>query len=256
VATWPERRLNMAASEASAGSTRAIRREYVSALVSQSWARPDTPRPVARPHVVLMVAVFAAAGAVAAGVLLQLIHPVARPKPTVVAPPPPVSVAPFTAVTGWDCGPTGDRGFDVSGRTGDWYTVAKGGWIGDGCHGTFEAIPMTGDPAKDDPDQFAVWWFTPTKGLTRCDIQVLHPLPDRRQDAAATAAQYYVLAGRNGARLAGFVVDQSAAPGTWVDVGEFPVSQNGIAVQLVDRGAPSGAGDRLAVGQIRVGCKA
>jgi hypothetical protein len=246
----------MAVPDANAGSTRSMRREYVRALVDQGWARPDTPRPVARPHVVLMVAVFAAAGAVGVGVLLQLIHPIPRPKPTVVVPPPPVSVAPFTAVTGWDCGPTGDRGFDVSGRTADWYTVAQGGWTEDGCHGTFEAIPMTGDQAKDDPAQFAVWWFTPTAGLTQCDLQVYRPKPERRQDAAAAAAQYYVLAGRNGPRLAGFVVDQSIDQGTWVDVGEFPVSRNGIAVQLVDRGVPTGAGARLAVGQIRVRCTA
>jgi hypothetical protein len=246
----------MATPETRTSSNRTIRREYRRALVEQSWARPDTPRPVARPHVILMVAVFAAAGAVATGVVLQLFHPVARPKPARVEPPPPKSMAPFTAVTGWDCAAGGDRGFDVSGRTSDWYTVTNGGWGGDGCHGTFEAIPMTGDKAKDDSNQFAVWWFTPTAGMTQCDIQVFRPHPDRSQDSAATAAQFYVLAGRNGARLAGFVVDQLAEPGSWADAGRYPVGKNGLAVQLVNRGVPASAGARLAVAQVRVRCTA
>jgi hypothetical protein len=246
----------MAVPEARTSSNRTIRREYRRALVEQSWARPDTPRPVARPHVILMVAVFAAAGAVAAGVVLQLIHPVGRPKPAQAVPPPPKSIAPFTAVTGWDCGAGSDRGFVVSGRTADWYTVAQGGWGADGCHGTFEAIPMTGDKAKDDQNQYAVWWFTPTAGMTRCDVEVFRPRPDRRQDSAASAAQFYVLAGRGGTRLAGFVVDQSAQPGSWADAGQFPVGENGLAVQLVDRGVPAGPGDRLAVAQVRVRCTA
>jgi len=236
------------------GPTRATRREFARALVEQSWARPDKPRPVARPHIVLMVAVFAAAGAVVTGVLMQLIHPISLPKITAPAPPPGASAPPYTAVTGWDCGGGADRGFDVHGRTSDWYTVARGGWAGDGCHGTFEAIPMSGDKAKDDPDQFAVWWFKPGTGLNHCAVMVFRPEPLRRQDSAAIAAQYYVLAGRDGARLGGFVLDQSADPGSWAEVGTFPVSQNGIAVQLVDRGVPATVGARLAVTQVKVRC--
>jgi hypothetical protein len=39
-----------------------------------------------------------------------------------------------------------------------------------------------------------------------------------------------LLAGRNGSRLAGFVLDQSAEPGSCADVGQFPVSESSIAV--------------------------
>jgi hypothetical protein len=232
--------------------TRAVRREVIGALIEQSWARPDKPRPVARPHVVLMVAVFAAIGAVVAGVVLQLIHPINLPKATTV--PRPVSVPVFTAVTGWDCGEGADRGFDAAGRTSDWYTVADGGWASNGCHGTFAAIPMTGSKTDDDPNQFAVWWFKPASRLTQCSVMVYRPEPDRPQDSAASAAQFFVLAGPDGPRLAGFVVDETADPGSWAAVGSFPISPDGIAIQLVDRGVPAATGSRLAITQVKVRC--
>jgi hypothetical protein len=203
-----------------------------------------------------MVAVFTAAGAVALGLVLQLIWPVSLPKPVVTAPPPDPNAAPFVAVAGWDCGVSGDRGFDVRGRTGEWYTVPEGGWTGDGCHGTFQAIPMSGDATKDDTNLSAVWWFSPSDARARCEVEVFRPRPQRPQDSAATGAQYFVLAGRSGARLAEFVVDQTANPGSWVGVGTFPVSQSGFAVELVNRGVPSTEGARLALTQVKVVCTA
>ena len=236
------------------GLTRAARQELIRALVEHSWARPAAPRPAARPHVILMVAVGAAAAAVAAGVVLQHIRPIRLPRAAAPAPPP-VAAAPFTAVTGWDCGPgSGDHGFDAQGRTSDWYTVASGGWAHDGCDGTFEAIPMSGSKTTYDPGQLAVWWFTPGLAMTRCTVMVYRPAPASQQDSAATAAQFYVLAGQNGPPLAGFVLDEAADPGSWAAVGTFPVPQSGIAVELVDRGVPAAAGDRLAITQVRVTC--
>lgn len=239
---------------ATTASGRATRREYVRALVDQSWLRPDEPRVAARPHVALMVAVFSAAGALGLGLVLQLIWPVSLPKPAATAPPPRADAAPFVAVAGWDCGGGGDRGFDVRGRTGDWYTVAEGGWTGDGCHGTFQAIPMSGQAAEDDQNLKAVWWFTPGEAMTTCDVEVYRPKPKRPQDSAATAARFFVLADRNGARLAQFVVDQTAKPGSWARVGSFPVSPSGFAVELVNRGVPATAGARLGLAQVKVVC--
>ncbi|GAA5199769.1 hypothetical protein GCM10023322_76140 [Rugosimonospora acidiphila] len=239
-----------------AGSARAERREAARALVEHSWAEVDTPRPTARPHLVLTVVALAAAAALGGGAVLQLVHPLPLSEASASTVPPPVTAAPYTAVSGWDCATASDHGFDVQGRTADWYTVASGGWDRDGCHGTFEAIPMSGDKSKDDPNQHAVWWFTPTAAMTRCAISVYGPAAQNPQDAAAAPAQFWVLTGRTGARLAGSLMDQTASRGTWVSLGTYPVSAAGIAVELVDRGTPATPASRLAVSQVRVQCTA
>src|SRR5258708_29524176 len=77
------------------------------------------------------------------------------------------------------------------------------------CHGTFEAIPMSGDARKYDQGQSAVWWFTPGAGTTHCDVAVYLPNSEPPADSDATAAQFFVTAGRGGGRLASFVLDQS-----------------------------------------------
>jgi hypothetical protein len=234
--------------------TRSRRRDAVQALVEHSWARPDRLRPVARPHIILMVAVVTAALALVAGLVLQLIKPIALPKPTAAAPPPPASAASFTAVSGWDCATSDDHGFDVAGRTTAWYTVARGGWTQDGCHGTFEAIPMTATGPLGDSNRSIVWWFVPGAGVVQCDVMVFRPNPQRRQDSAAIGAQFYILSGRQGARFAGFSLDETREPGSWADVGTFPTSPAGIAVELVGQSASATATARLAVAQVKVRC--
>jgi hypothetical protein len=236
--------------------TRVVRGRCVRALVDRGWMNPDAPRPVARLHVVLVVAVLVAATAVGVGAVLQLINPIALAPALAATPPGPATMEAFTSVSGWDCAQDAESGFDVSGRTSQWYTVARGAWNRDGCHGTFQAIPMSGDRAKDDPSFSAVWWFQPPPVMTRCTIAVFVAQPQRREDSAATAAQYVVLDGRAGEQLAGFVLDQTARQGSWVEVGTFPLGRNGIAVKLVNLGVPAMAGGRLALTQVRVRCTA
>lgn len=238
--------------EAATEPGRPTRQETVQALVEQSWARPAVPRPAAKPHIILMVAVFITAGALGLGAMLQLLHPVRLPKP----PPPPAAPAPpFTAVTGWDCGyGSSSYGFEAQGRTRAWYTVPNGGWPGNGCHGTFESIPMIGNTNTGTPSQSAVWWFNPGNGTTRCAVMVFRPAPQVRQDSAATGAQFYILSGLNGTRLASFVVNEAANPRSWAAVGTFPVTQGAIAVELADSVAPPAAGARLAITQVKVTC--
>jgi hypothetical protein len=239
------------ASKDTAEPTRPTRQEFARALVEHSWARPGARRPAARPHIVLMVAAFAAAGAVATGVVLQLIHPLRVPKAPA---PPPAPAAPFTAVSGWDCyGGAADYGFDAQGRTSAWYTVPRGGWTQDGCDGTFESIPAT-SKASQGQSPVATWWFTPGSAMTQCAVLVYRPAPQQPQAAAATAAQFYVLSGQDGTPLAGFVLDQATDPGSWARAGTFPVSQDGIAVELVDNASPANATGRLAVTQVKVRC--
>lgn len=231
--------------------TRTQRREFVNAFVDQTWARPDADRPVARVQVVVMVATMAAVAAVVVGVVQHLIHP---GKPAAAAPAPVPTVAPYSAVSGWDCGTGADHGFDANGRTPQWLTVSRGGWSQDGCHGTFEAIPMSGDADKDDQNQFVVWWFVPSAGMNRCEVKVYLPAPDNPLDSAATAAHFAVLAGRTGTEFAEFTIDQTKGRGAWKSAGTFPVNQGGLAVKLVDRGAPSDPRARLSVTQVRVAC--
>jgi translation initiation factor IF-2 len=157
-------------------------------------------------------------------------------------------------VSGWDCRSGADYGFMAQGRTSSWYTVARGGWAQNGCDGTFESIPMTSSKAIGAPDQSAEWWFTPPAAMTRCAVNVFRPAPAQWQDSAATAAQFLVLDGPDGTPLGAFVLDEAADPGSWAAAGTFPVSQNGIAVELVDRGVSALAGARLAITQVKVVC--
>ena len=230
----------------------AQRHEFVRAFVDQAWARPGTDRPVARVHVVLMVTIGVLAGSLITGVVLQLIHPMSLNKP-VVAPPQRSSAPTYTAVSGWDCLAGADHGFDVAGRTSAWYTVAHGGWARDGCHGTFEAIPLSGDAQSFDQSQSAVWWFAPA-GMTRCEIAVYVPASDDPSDSAASAALYYILGGRNGSAFASFVVDQTSNRGAWKVVGTFPLNQSGVAVRLTNQGVSATPAARLAVTQVRATC--
>jgi hypothetical protein len=233
------------------GLTRAQRSEFVNAFVEQTWARPDGDRPPVRVQVVLLVAMMTAVAAVVVGVVQHLINPA---KPAAAAPAPVPSVQPYHAVSGWDCGTSADHGFDANGRTPNWLTVSHGGWAHDGCHGTFEAIPMSGDPSNDNPNQYAVWWFVPSAGTNRCGVMVYVPSTDNPLDSAGTAAHFTVQAGRSGSEFAQFTIDQTKGEGTWQSGGTFPVNQGGLAVRLGDRGVPTDAEARLSVTQVRVAC--
>jgi hypothetical protein len=228
------------------------RREFVRTFVEHSWTRPGTERPSARPHVVLTVATLAAVVALGAGVALQLIRPVAlanASSPSHAA----SSAAGYAAVAGWDCPGTGTSGFEARGRQASWYTVAEGGWAQDGCHGTFEVMPISANAGTNDQAQSAVWWFVP-HGATRCVVMVYVPRQSSATYRPAPSAQFYVMAGRSGQRFAQFVVDQSAKAGSWVEVGTYPSTINGIAFLMVSQGPASSPDTMLAITQVKVAC--
>lgn len=234
---------------------RAARRESVREVMDAAWAPAQANRPVLRPAVALTIVVFSAFAALATGVVMQLVHPTHDARPTVVTAPPPASTATFTAVSGWDCEPTAEHGFDIQGRTAAWITVATGGWASDGCHGTFETIPMSGKKTTDDTGQSVLWWFTPGSAVQQCQVSVYRPAAPQPTEAGR-AAQYFVLSGRTGSRLGEFILNQTTQPGSWTPVGTYPVGTDGIAVQMVDRGVPPTKASRLAVTQVKVVCSA
>ena len=228
------------------------RREFVRAFAEHMWAHPGTDRPSIKPQTLFTITAACALIALLFGVIRQLIFPPAEPVRVVAVDPPRPSS--FSAVSGWDCPTTATHGFEISGRTSAWYTVAEGGWVHDGCHGSFVAIPMSGDEAKADLTQSATWWFAPGPEFTACDVMVYVPRPEQPWESAAPAAQYFALAGRGGAWMAEMVVDQAGQQGRWVPVGRFPIGQNGLAITLVNRGKPAHQDDRIAVAQVRATC--
>jgi hypothetical protein len=225
------------------------RQAFVRAFVEHLWVRPGTDRPTVRPQTMVTITAVCALLTVVFGVVQQLFFPPPPSGPVVAAPP---KVRTFTAVGGWDCSSASTHGFEVTGRTSAWQTVARGGWAQDGCRGSFVAIPMSGDATKDDQGQRATWWFAPGQGFTTCDVTVYVPASD--QYSGARTAQYFALAGPAGSIIAQFTVDQSAQAGRWVMVGRFALGQNGLGIALVNRGKASSPRDRIGVGQVKVTC--
>ncbi len=227
--------------------------EFVRAFIDNSWTRPGAERAVARPHIILLVATVAAAVALGAGVVLQLVWPVELAKAT-TSDGAASATDGFTAVAGWDCVATATSGFEAIGRQAGWLTIAEGGWAQDGCHGTFEVMPLAGKATAEVGGQSAVWWFSP--GLVgRCEVMVYVPRADPAKYRATPTAQFEVMAGRGGQAFAQFVLDQSARAGSWVTVGAYPVSRTGIAVRMLNRGEPQTPDTKLAITQVKVECK-
>ncbi|WP_432974625.1 hypothetical protein [Dactylosporangium sp. CA-233914] len=238
----------------------ALRGDFVRAFVEHAGPRPASERMVVRWPTLITVTALTAAAAVVVGIFLKLWSSESAGSaagPGGAAPPPPAAatqLSAYTAIAGWDCEGAADRGFEAHGRTPDWRTVAVGGWPQDGCHGTFETLPMTGQAGTDDPAQYGEWWFAPTSPVSRCQISVYVPSGGAPEDTAATAAHYVVLDGRGGGPSAEFAVDQHVGRGRWVVAGEYKVSSAGLAVKLTNRGVPAHAGDRIAMAQIKVDC--
>ena len=194
-------------------------------------------------------AVVLAAGGTAIAVLRPASHPSAtgnhinhittRPHPTTApsspgrqAPQPtpshhhdPGPAAPaWPEVTGYGCPNTPRSGvsLDSAAAAGPGWTVAGGGWTGNGCDGT---SIWTMNPSGMGPSAMT-WRFTP--GNTRtCVLAVFIPAEN-----ALGVASYTIGSGPGPAALSTQTVDQAAEAGQWVRLGSFPVSGPTMQVQL------------------------
>jgi hypothetical protein len=198
------------------------------------------------------VTTVAAVLALAAGVVLQLIFPI-KLTPAVASTPAAPGGSTYTGVAGWDCPATATAGFEAAGRQASWRTIATGGWAQDGCHGTFQVMPYTGSATASANDPSAVWWFVP-RPATRCRMSVYVPDEQPATYRPAGSAQFYLMAGRGGQRFAQFTLDQSVKRGSWVEVGTYSVSPNGIAVLMVGQGLAASPDTMLAITQVRAAC--
>jgi hypothetical protein len=123
----------------------------------------------------------------------------------------------------------GERSFDLR---------SDGGWDGDGCDGSYFAVPMSGDADRSDPDIYNVWWIK-TGELRQgiCNIHIYVPEAHEPQDVTGRPAFYNVVAGKdNYTRVSGFAIDQVASQGRWVDAGNYVLRNGEIAVQMINRG--------------------
>jgi hypothetical protein len=142
-----------------------------------------------------------------------------------------------------------------------WYTVDSGGHRGDGCDGSFTAIPMSGSEDQDRGNT-ATWSWYVGSGYATCSIAVTIPKSDRDGDVAGQPTTYHVLADPDDedSAVKSFQIDQTALRGSGLIVEKVPVHDQQLAVQLVDRGQDWGDDDREgahhAAAQMRAECRA
>ncbi|NUL04374.1 adhesin [Streptomyces lunaelactis] len=177
-------------------------------------------------------------------------------------PPQNASSPSYSAWAGPGCSGGGlykERGRYSDGDDG-WYEVDEGGHRGDGCDGSFTAIPMSGSTTKDS-DGTATWSWYVGSGYTTCSVSVVIPESRRDRDVAGEPTTYNVLADPDDqdSAIKSFRIDQTKLRGSGLIVEKIPVRNQQLAVQLVDRGQDWG-GDRdgahHAAAQMRADCRA
>jgi hypothetical protein len=173
-----------------------------------------------------------------------------KPDPPAPAPPP------FSALAGFRCSDTANSGFTIHHIPGaDWYQVNAGGWTGDGCQGHMAAMPMSGDPSRDDLSDVMFWWFT-MPSRPKCAVDVYVPNGPSRQDAAGAPATYFVYGTTDASRslIGQFRLDQVHNQGRWVAAGTFPATSGHLSVRLMSRGKSDIPHAHLGGSAVRVSC--
>lgn len=225
------------------------------------WASDDSASPSATPTV------QASSGSyLIVGPETGTPSPTATPAPVPVGrgnrvpKPAPGGGASYTGIAGDSCQHDATKGYQEIGRYTDgargWYSRSSGGWDRDNCDGGFDALPMSGDPNRDDTSAFVVWWFKPPNlRQGTCALSVYIPTGREFADVAGRPAFYNVVPGAGDyRRLAGFRIDQVANRGRWLAAGSFPLRDGQLAVQLVTRGQDP-EGEHLAAAQIKAVCR-
>ncbi|ATW49054.1 adhesin [Streptomyces peucetius subsp. caesius ATCC 27952] len=184
----------------------------------------------------------------------------ATPKPPTKSEPPRNPQGPsYSAWAGPGCAGGGlyrENGRFADGTDG-WYTVGSGGHRGDGCDGSFTAVPMSGSPTKDRGST-ATWSWYVGSGYRTCSVAVVVPDGDRDQDVAGEPTTYNVLSDPDepGSVVKVFEIDQTKLRGSGLVVEKVPVHDQQLVVQLVDRGRDRGGDAHHAAAQMRAECRA
>ncbi|WP_405385822.1 hypothetical protein OG596_37780 [Streptomyces sp. NBC_01102] len=147
----------------------------------------------------------------------------------------------YTGVVGHGCPVPSGGGYKqvnyFSDGTAGWYTRTTGAWTGDGCNGSYAAVPMSGSTATDGKNR-VMWWWRPGTGARTCQISVFIPHSNTTLYVGGHPSTYHVLVDANDrtTKYSSFTVNQAGLRGQWVSAGTFPVKGSTIGVKLLDRG--------------------
>jgi hypothetical protein len=189
---------------------------------------------------------------------LPLPLPTAQPTKAAKPPksdPPAPAPPPFSAVAGFRCPDTVSSGYTQHVGSAGWYLVTGGGWTGNGCRGHLIAMPMSGDPNRDDLNNVVLWWFKPPSRPT-CAVEVYVPRGPSVRDAAGAPATYFVYGTTDGSgsQLGQFRIDQVPNQGRWVAVGAFPATSGQLSVRMMSRGVSNADNSHLGGSAARISC--
>lgn len=148
----------------------------------------------------------------------------------------------YRVLTGPGCAGTTDSSYGGEGRwrsaedSAGWAT-RTGGYDQEGCEGSYEAIPVSGDPEKGD-HQYAEWTFTPGEEGAACEIYVHVPEDESPLWVAAGEARYRIHPADETTEppVAVFGFDQSEVAGGWVQVTGFVSPAEAFTVRLTNAG--------------------
>ncbi|MFJ9683473.1 hypothetical protein ACIRP2_36320 [Streptomyces sp. NPDC101194] len=175
----------------------------------------------------------------------------------------PQSTVVYTGVAGHGCPTPAGGGFQQDGYYSDgsdgWNTRSSGGWTGNGCNGSYSAVPMSGDTDQDHDARVKWWWNPGTKART-CQISVYIPSSGSILDVGGHPTTYHVLMNANDrtTKYSSFRINQVAHRGQWVDAGTFAMKGATIGVKLLDRGDDWSKGwekAHHAAAQMKVTCR-
>lgn len=131
-------------------------------------------------------------------------------------------------VTGIGCPQVDDASVSFSSApTGPGWTMASGGWTGNGCDGS---AVWTMDPNGNQPVPSALTWtFQPVAGLSQCTLAVFVPTQN-----SLGVGNYAIFTGSPAApqNIATVPVSQSAAAGQWITLGSYAVSGASVEIQV------------------------
>ncbi|GLU47619.1 hypothetical protein [Nocardiopsis ansamitocini] len=194
----------------------------------------------------------------------------ASPEPS-DAPSPSPSASPsesgpaYSEVAGPGCAEDGPTSY---GRTGMWeegegfasWATRDANTDAEGCYGTYDAIPVSGDPERGD-GQFAHWTFTPGTAGASCELLVYVPDDESPLWVGEAEAKYQIFPGDRpeGDSVGIFGIGQSEVRGGWVKVVGLVSPAESFTVQLTNIGENTladqeGRSSHVAAGAIRATC--